>query len=364
MQSIEQLNVSKSDVVQLPKASVNLSRVVGVITLLTSLVSCEMKSKAQEGSVSDKAPVEEKVSCCSVSKTCELPRNIQLSDLLINDSGIKITKSLNPPSSEDMVLIPSKTVIMGGGKEDTAPASEVKVKSFSISKTETSNKDFARFIEETGYVTVAERPWALNPGAPLNPPSSLVFVAPKEYDPKRGSSQWWKNVQGADWKHPEGPGSDLKGRENLPVVHVTIEDALAYAKWAGRSIPTEAQFRAAATIGDLVKPNNIEPNVKEVNFYQGHFPINNLGLDQHVGIAPVASFKPNANGIYDISGNAWELTRSFYDSSKEFVVIAGGSFLCSWEGDFTCTNASPFGRNSQDKTSSSNHVTFRTVSAE
>ncbi len=349
--------ITTEETAKLPKATGLLARSTSLVMLIASLASCEMNPSVTKNPDSKNNEPEETKSCCSKSKTCEAPKELSYEDLTASDAKIKITKSANPPAMTDMVLIPAKTVMLGGGREDTAPLREVSVPAFLISKTETTNKDFAKFITETGYVTVAERPWEGNPAA------SLVFVAPQEYNAKRGSSQWWKLVKGANWKQPEGPGSNLVGREDLPVVHVTLEDALAYAKWAGREIPTEAQFRSAGTLTNSEMANNSKPDPKEVNYYQGHFPLKDLAEDGHAGLAKVGSYKPNVNGLYDLAGNAWELTKTYYSSDKAFVVIAGGSFLCSWEGDFTCTNASPFGRTSQDVISSSNHVTFRTVSA-
>ncbi len=302
-------------------------------------------------------------SCCSGGPKAQ-QAHVNLEYRNIETPDIKIRPSKNPPSLKNMALIPARTVTLGGGKEDTLPAYKVNVEPFYISKTETTNREFARFVKETGYKTTAERPWAADPKHPneKSAPASLVFTRPNEYNPNLGAACWWKVVEGANWKHPEGPGSNLVGRENLPVVHITLEDAMAYATWAGGEIPTEAQFRAAAAANPIRIPAKAaKPNPKEVNFYQGTFPLKDLAEDGHAGMAPVASYKPNQYGAYDLIGNGWELTRTYNDNSGKFAVIAGGSFLCSWDGFFTCTNASAFGHTSQELTSSSNHVTFRII---
>ncbi|MGJ8696117.1 MAG: formylglycine-generating enzyme family protein [Verrucomicrobiaceae bacterium] len=231
----------------------------------------------------------------------------------------------------DMVLIPAGTYTRGtpvGELErfpEETPQHEVTVEEFYLDTHEVTNAQFARFVEATGYKTQAERGWSPKdfPQAPPDSlkPGALIFSSPpKEVELyQQGAEwQWWKFVEGADWKHPLGPDSNIKDKDNHPVVCVTWEDAQAYAKWAGKRLPTEAEWERAArggldkktyAWGDEFKPNE---DKWPANIFTGHFPDNDSGVDGYKGTAPVKSYDPNAYGLYDVAGNVWEHCQDLY----------------------------------------------------
>ena len=240
------------------------------------------------------------------------------------DSKLKTQKS--ELKKDGMVFIEGGKVLMGGdydeARSDEYPKHSVQISSFWMDETEVTNAQFKKFIDETGYVTTAERKinWdeiksALPPGTPkpndsLLEPASLVF---KEYETKNLNdySNWWSLVRNANWRQPFGPDSNITGKENYPVVHVSWEDAQAYCEWAGKRLPTEAEFEYASRGGKL---NNIyswgneKIDVKEIkaNSWNGSFPSKNTVLDKFYYSAPVKSFSPNGFGLYDMGGNVWE----------------------------------------------------------
>jgi sulfatase modifying factor 1 len=190
-----------------------------------------------------------------------------------------------------------------------------------MDRTEVTNAEFARFVVATKYVTVAERPLraADYPGVPADKlaPGSLVFTPPAHAVPLNNAFQWWAWVPGANWRHPEGPASDLQGREKHPVVHVAYEDAEAYAQWAGKHVPTEAQWEFAARggrSGELYAwGNELNPGDKKMaNIWEGPFPHANSKADGFAGVAPVASFPANGYGLHDVAGNVWEWCSDWY----------------------------------------------------
>lgn len=312
------------------------------------------------------------------------------------------------PAPTGMVWIPGGEFSMGsrdprgefcGGLEamdDARPIHRVKVDGFWMDLTEVTNAEFARFVAATGYVTVAERP--LDPGefpgvsADKLVPGSLVFTPPNKAVPLNNALYWWRYVPGANWRHPEGPGSNLTGRENFPVVHVTFEDAVTYAKWADKQLPTEAQWEFAARGGraGALYPwgDTFEPDGRSMaNTFQGEFPHRNTGADGYMGAAPVASYPPNDYGLHDMAGNVWEWCADWYHpdvygrrSPDKLVhnpvgvteqesydpaepglakrVQRGGSFLCT---DQYCTRYMVGSRGKGDPQTSSNHVGFRCV---
>jgi sulfatase modifying factor 1 len=278
-------------------------------------------------------------------------------------------------STEGMVLIPAGRFSMGAsdqeGRTDEYPQHMVEVKSFWMDATEVTNAQFKKFIDATGYITTAERKpdWEelkkqLPEGTPKPPdsvlvPSSLVFTPPSQEIALNNSAQWWTWVKGASWKHPQGPGSSIAGKENHPVVHISWEDANAYAKWAGKRLPTEAEWEFAARAGMNNQPftwggEPVERGKAKTNIWQGNFPDRNLVTDGFARSAPVRSYSPNAYGLYDIAGNVWEWcsdwynagyyaecasktisdpagASSSYDPEEPTVpkrVVRGGSFLC------------------------------------
>ena len=218
-----------------------------------------------------------------------------------------------------MVWVPGGSFAMGTEQayRDERPVRQVTVDGFWIDAHEVTNAQFARFVEETGYRTVAERPPEPIPGAPpeLLKPGSAVFTQPEKVV-SGDIRQWWKYVPGANWRQPEGPGSSIEGRENHPVVHIALADAQAYAKWAGRELPTEAQWEYAARGGTGSKfpwGEELAPGGKQMaNTWTGTFPIENSKADGYAMTAPVQCFPPNGYGLYDMIGNVWEWTADWY----------------------------------------------------
>jgi sulfatase modifying factor 1 len=224
-----------------------------------------------------------------------------------------------------MRWIPGGTFRMGDERfyPEERPVHAVAVDGFWMDRYQVTNREFARFVEATGYVTVAERrpDPALYPGAPPENlvPGSLVFHRTLGPVNLRDLSQWWTWTPGADWRHPEGPGSSLKGRGRRPVVHVAYEDAEVYAAWAGKALPTEAEWERAARGGleGAIFPWGDEhfPGGKAMaNTWQGEFPWQNLRLDGYEGTSPVGAFPPNGYDLCDMAGNVWEWTDDWYTS--------------------------------------------------
>jgi formylglycine-generating enzyme len=305
-----------------------------------------------------------------------------------------------------MVWIPGGEFIMGSDELDTyeheRPAHRVKIKGFWMDETEVTNEQFKIFTEATNYITTAERKpvWEelrkqLPPDTPKPPdsvlmPGSLVFHAPTQPVMSNDYTLWWEWKKGVDWKHPEGPQSNLDGKWNHPVVHVSYEDALAYATWAGKRLPTEAEWEFASRGGREQQRyswgNDVNPQGKFMaNTFQGSFPANNLKEDGFEGSAPVKTFPSNEYGLYDMIGNVWEWTSDWYDANyfqtlarnavtenpkgpeKSFDpnepyaqkrVTKGGSFLCA---NNYCLNYRPSARQGTAFDSGLSHIGFRCV---
>ncbi len=210
-----------------------------------------------------------------------------------------------------MVWIPGGRFWMGTDHmEDAQPVHQVEVKAFWIDRNDVTNEEFARLVKATGYVTIAERPLDPKEFPNLAPedlaPGSVVFTPPAGPVSLANPFAWWRFVRGANWRHPDGPNSDLRGKQKYPVVQIAWPDALAYAKWAGKRLPTEAEWEFAARGGrdrqNYAWGNELKPKGKWMaNTFQGHFPDKNISEDGYKGVAPVASFPPNDFGLYDMS---------------------------------------------------------------
>lgn len=276
-----------------------------------------------------------------------------------------------------MVYVPGGTVSIGDDTTlpEEAPRHSVEVSPLFFDVHEVTNNQYAEFVEATGYVTVAERvpDPADFPGADpaLLVPGSVVFTPPPAGTNPQTWRQWWSWVPGANWKQPEGPGSDLAGRGDHPAVHVAFEDAQAYAEWAGKRLPTEAEWEAAARGGLVGKRyawgDEQRPGGQVLaNHWQGVFPMENLNADGFVGLAPVGRFPANGYGLHDMAGNAWEWTASPWTRDHRpgspddpgAMTLKGGSFLCA---DNYCYRYRPAGRTRGEVDTGSSHVSFRCV---
>jgi formylglycine-generating enzyme required for sulfatase activity len=231
------------------------------------------------------------------------------------------TRALNSQSSSgEMVWIPAGKMTMGAidGAPDEQPMHDVKIRGFWIDKTEVTNEQFARFVKETGYVTVAERPPDAKVSAPdRQAPGALVFTPPKSVD---AAGSIWRFVPGANWRHPTGPDSNIEGRDKYPVVQVCWDDAAAFAQWAGKRLPTEAEWEYSARGGTMharyVWGGDLKPGGRwEANVWQGRFPLEDTAEDGFAGLAPVGSFRTNDYGLADMAGNAWEWCADWYDAT-------------------------------------------------
>lgn len=290
----------------------------------------------------------------------------------------------------EMIWIPGGIYQMGSEDfADSKPIHTVTVKGLWMDEHEVTNVQFAAFVKATGYKTVAERP--LNPADYPNVPvdklvaGSAVFSPPSHKVSLDDPLQWWQYVNGASWQHPKGAGSSVTGRTNDPVVQVCYEDAVAYAKWAGKRLPTEAEWEFAARGGKQTKyywGDELKPKGKWVaNIFQGSFPDNNSKEDGYTEVAPVKTFLANAYGLYDMEGNVWEWCNDFYrpdyyqkspannpqgpadsydpdEPGAVKHVQRGGSFLCS---DQYCIRYKAGSRGKGETSSASNNLGFRCV---
>jgi formylglycine-generating enzyme required for sulfatase activity len=278
------------------------------------------------------------------------------------ESGRKPTDAGAPScpgiAKRKMVWIEGGTFTMGEAARyrEEGPPRTVSVEGFWISTTEVTNAQFAEFVEATGYRTEAERDPPQLAGAPpeMLVPGSAVFRIPTPDNPN-----WWQWVPGADWRHPNGPGSSIAGRSNNPVVQVTYNDALAYARWAGASLPTEEQWEFAARAGGAALPEPLDADGKpQANYYQGAFPARDIGSDGYTSRAPVGCFAANAYGLHDMIGNVWEWTTSQPAAGQPANVIKGGSFLCAAN---YCARYRAAARQFQERDLGTDHIGFRVV---
>lgn len=319
-----------------------------------------------------------------------------------------IEKPDNVEIPEGMVWVSGGEFMMGAQDHDAyalpreKPLHKVEVDGFFMDITEVTNRSFKKFVDNTGYLTVAERvidwgeikkqvpPGSKKPHDSLLQPGSLVFKQNiSNVKNLNDYSQWWEWKRGANWRHPQGPHSSIKGKEDFPVVHITYEDAKAYAKWAGKDLPTEAEWEAAARgtlSGCTYTWGNDEINLeKYANTWHGDFPNENYPKDGFLNISKVRSYPPNSIGLYDMAGNVWELTNddfsvNYYQKLADEGVVRnptgpenvissngafshqkvmkGGSFLCNKS---YCSSYRISARMGMMIDSSSDHIGFRTV---
>jgi len=304
------------------------------------------------------------------------------------------------PSGErtGSVWIPGGTFLMGSDRHypEEAPAHKVTVGGFWMDIHAVTNREFQRFVAETGHVTLSEKPARAEdyPGAQpdMLEPSSVVFRKPSTPVDMRNAYNWWTYVKGANWRHPQGPGTSLEGLDDHPVVHVGFDDAEAYAKWAGKELPTEAEWEFAARGGvdgaEYVWGEEYMPGGKPMaNTWQGPFPYQNSLADGYEWTSPVGTFPPNGYGLYDMAGNVWEWTTDWYQEHGRIEqscctldnprggnrdhsidprdqiriprrVMKGGSYLCAPN---YCLRYRPAARMAQPIDTATCHVGFRCV---
>jgi formylglycine-generating enzyme required for sulfatase activity len=300
-----------------------------------------------------------------------------------------------------MILVPGGTFRMGSDKHypEEAPVHRVAVSSFFIDRTPVTNRQFKEFVKATGHVTTAEKAPdpADYPGAlpHMLYAGSLVFVPPTRVSNLHDFNQWWTFMRGADWRHPYGPKSNINALDNHPVVHVSFEDASTFAHWAGKELPTEAEWEFAARGGldgaEFAWGDDLIPNGRHMaNTWQGEFPVQNLNADGFERTSPVTAFPPNGYGLHDMIGNVWEWTTDWYAAGHEAdapkaccipenprgaredrsydpsqpeiriprKVIKGGSHLCAPN---YCRRYRPAARHAEPVDTSTSHLGFRCV---
>ncbi|MDC6405197.1 MULTISPECIES: formylglycine-generating enzyme family protein [Maribacter] len=323
--------------------------------------------------------------------------------------NIELNNQENSEAPEGMVWIPDGIFEQGALSGDKMamqherPSHTVKIDGFFIDQNEVTNEQFSQFVEETGYITIAEReidweeikkqlpPGAVKPHDSILQPGSLVFKKTKTSVPNLFDySQWWEWKIGTNWKHPNGPDSSIDGKENYPVVQISYEDAMAYCNWAGRRLPTEAEWEYAARGGQnealFYWGNELKKLNEYANTWEGEFPVSNSKLDGFESLAPIQQYPKNDFGLFDMAGNVWEWTSDWYNSNyyenlkstnqitlnpkgaespynknnpiAQEKVIKGGSFLCS---ESYCASYRISARMATSIDSSMEHLGFRTV---
>lgn len=370
----------------------------GVFLFLCISANGQIKSVVQK---TDTKKVTTAKSCCTTTTPDRFGLKSSSKFNLVKDG--KMPSAKNP---EGMVWIPGGTFSMGGdnnqAREDEFPKHNVKLDGFFMDATEVTNAQFAKFVATTAYITTAEKDinWedlkkqlpsdTSKPEDEILKAASLVFVQTESEVSLQDYSQWWSWSHGANWKHPKGIESDIVGKENLPVVHISWDDANAYCQWAGKRLPTEAEWEFAAR-GGLEKNTYVWGNdsvvdeKKQCNYWQGIFPYKNDVTDGFFGSAPVKSFSPNGYGLYDMAGNVWEwcadnYNYNYYDEFEKVQitinpkgplksydpdeplvakkVMRGGSFLCN---ESYCSGYRVSARMKSSPDSSMEHLGFRCV---
>ncbi len=320
-------------------------------------------------------------------------------DLLTAKPGGASGQPSTQSPSENMVWVPGGNFLMGSDNHypEEAPVHQVSIQGFWMDRFAVTNEDFRRFVEATGHITSAERaPKAEDyPGAKpeLIVPASVVFQKPPNRVSLSDCYNWWTYIPGADWRHPKGPESSLRERAKHPVVHVAYEDVEAYTRWAGKELPSEAEWEFAARGGldgaEYVWGAEFTPDGKMMaNTWQGEFPWENLRTDGFERTAPVGSFSPNGYGLYNMAGNVWEWTTDWYQEHSKIEqaccasfnprggerekshdprtpeikiprkVMKGGSFLCAPN---YCRRYRPAARMAQPIDTSTCHLGFRCI---
>jgi formylglycine-generating enzyme required for sulfatase activity len=295
-----------------------------------------------------------------------------------------MTVEARPGAIAQMAWIPEGTFAMGCERfyEEEGPVRDVEVEGFWIDRHPVTVAEFRRFVAETGYVTVAERPLDSADYPEADPellvPGSLVFTPTDHPVDLRDARQWWRYVPGASWRAPLGPGSSVRGLHRHPVTHVAAADAEAFAAWGGKTLPTEAEWERAARGGlegaTYAWGDDFSPSGRMMaNTWQGRFPFENRLLDGYERTSPVAAFPPNAYGLYDVCGNVWEWTADRWDAGGrkpccapkllpgerfERRVIKGGSHLCA---PSYCLRYRPAARQSETVETSTSHIGFRCI---
>lgn len=392
------------------KIKVLKTAVSATLILGSFVISCKNKNEApveiSNAAVADIAQLKV-ASAISCTKIGLIPSD---SALYMQGGGkefqptIPNTKKASGKLPAGMVFISGGEFSMGGvnpvgmndgGREamnDARPVHRVYVDPFYMDATEVTNGQYAAFVKATGYITVAERKPTKEefPEAPEENlvAGAVVFSPPPNKVKLDNFYQWWAYVHGANWRHPTGPNSSIEGKDNYPVVQIAWEDATAYAKWAGKRLPTEAEWEFAArggAAGELYPWGNMfKPDDKWMaNIFQGSFPDKDLGADGFIGLGPVKQFSPNSYGLYDMAGNSWEWCLDWYDADyyRQLQGVTrnprgsehpndpiepgvwkkvqrGGSFLCT---DQYCTRYMVGTRGKGEWRSGANHLGFRCV---
>ena len=341
--------------------------------------------------------------CCENSRTKHLLKETLNKPQVSSDDSLYCIQD----STMKMAYIPGGEYSMGASNPRMAlkrelPQHRVKVNGFYMDIHEVTNAQFSAFVAATGYKTVAEQEidWNIlkkqlpehtpKPNADVLQPGSMVFFQSDDIYNLIDISQWWQWTKGADWQHPDGPESNILDKEKEPVVHICYHDALAYAKWCGKRLPTEAEWEWAARGGlkNQVYPwgnMSVEKGIPKCNYWTGVFPTHNTKADGFEGIAPVMQYQANDYGLYDMAGNVWEICSDWYDESYYSVpskneiqenpkgpktwsyplepndpkrVIRGGSFLCN---DSYCSSYRVSARMPNSQDTGMSHTGFRCV---